>query len=65
MATYWEIAAHLAYDMLSFVFVPDCQFSFFSPRFLEWGFLSDYGFSTSLLTFYNLKSTIINIQKTL
>ena len=28
MASYWEIAAHSAYDMLSKYKVPNCQFSF-------------------------------------
>ena len=40
MATYWEIAAHSAYDMCSWYkyLVVYLVFIFFSPRFLEWEF---------------------------
>ena len=30
-----KIAAHSAYEMFFMVKVPDCQFGFFPPRFLE------------------------------
>ena len=30
---------------LQYVILPTCQFSFFPPRFWEWGFLSDCAFS--------------------
>ena len=44
VAAYWEIAAHLAYDMFSEY---KCLIVnlVFPPRFLEWELLSDCAFS--------------------
>ena len=39
-----KIAAHSAYDCFM-VWVPDCWFGFFPPRFLEWESFSDCAFS--------------------
>ena len=50
MAAFWKIAAHSAYDMFFLLEVPNCQFSVFPPRFLEWEFLSDITVSISLPT---------------
>ena len=48
MAAYWEIAAHSVknmFSMYSYLFV---NLVFFTPRYLEFEFLSDYAFSLSL-----------------
>ena len=43
MATNWEIAAHLAYDMFSWY--KYLIVKFFPSRILEWDFLSDCAIS--------------------
>ena len=50
LATYLEIADHSADDIF-FAFVPNCQFNFFPPRILEWGFRSDCVIFQALLSF--------------
>ena len=51
VAVYWEIAAHKAYDMISFYEYFMSLFGFL-PRFLEWEFLSDLTI-TFLMTWLN------------
>ena len=45
MATYWEIAAYSAYDMLSQYKYLSVNLICFLPRFLDLEFLSDYTIS--------------------
>ena len=61
MAAYWEIAAHLAYDVVFLYKYLTASLVFSHPRFLEWEFLSDYAIPDQCLLVSFYMSNIIFI----